>query len=79
MIQNVHSTSYSCPSLMELDFSTFFNNAQISNSTKIRPVGAELFLANRQADGRTDRWTDITKLIAVFRTFANAPQKDYKI
>ena len=33
---------------------------------KIRPVGAELFLA----DGRTD----VTKFIAVFRKFANAPK-----
>jgi len=33
---------------------------------KIRPVGAELFLA----DGRTD----MTKLKVAFRNFANAPQ-----
>jgi hypothetical protein len=36
---------------------------------KIRPVGAELF----NADGRTDRWIDMTKLIVSFRNFANAP------
>jgi len=54
--KNAHITSYSCPSLMEHEFSRhFFNNAQISNFTKIHAVGAELFLANRQADGRTDR------------------------
>ena len=39
-------------------------NIQISNSTKIRPVGAELF----HADGRTD----MTKLVVAFRSFANA-------
>ena len=33
---------------------------------KIRPVGAELFLADGQ--------TDMTKLLAAFRNFANAPQ-----
>jgi hypothetical protein len=32
---------------------------------KIRPVEAELFLA--------DRRTDVTKLIVAFRNFANAP------
>ena len=34
---------------------------------KIRPVGAELFHA--------DRRTDMMKLIVVFRDFANAPKK----
>jgi len=33
---------------------------------KIRPVGAELFHANRR--------TDMTKLIVTFRNFANAPK-----
>jgi hypothetical protein len=38
---------------------------------KIRPVGAELF----HADGRMGGQTDMTKLIIVFRNFANAPKK----
>jgi hypothetical protein len=33
---------------------------------KIRPVGAELFHADRE--------TDMTKLIVAFRNFANAPK-----
>ena len=40
---------------------------------KIRPVGAELFRAERQIDRRTD----ITKLIVAFRNFANALKKLY--
>jgi hypothetical protein len=41
---------------------------------KIRPVGNGWF----HADGRTDRRrTDMTKLIVVFRTFANAPKNAY--
>jgi len=36
---------------------------------KIRPVRAEL----SHADGRIDRQTDMTKLIAAFRNFENAP------
>jgi hypothetical protein len=33
-------------------------NPQISNFMKIRPVGAELFHAERQTGGQTDRQTD---------------------
>jgi hypothetical protein len=38
---------------------------------KIRPVVAEFF----HADGRTGRQTYMTKLIAAFRNFVNAPKK----
>jgi hypothetical protein len=41
---------------------------------KIRPVGAEFF----HADGQTDR-NDMTKLIAGFRNFANAPKNENKM
>ena len=37
---------------------------------KISPVGAEPFLADR----RTDKKTDMTKLIVAFRNFADAPK-----
>ena len=36
---------------------------------KIRSVGAESF----HVDGRTDGWTDATKLIVAFRNFGKAP------
>jgi hypothetical protein len=51
---------------MKLDFSQqiFEKNIKISNFMKVRPVGAELFHADRQ--------TDMTKLIVAFRNFANA-------
>jgi Fe-S-cluster formation regulator IscX/YfhJ len=39
---------------------------------KIRLVGTELFM-------RTDRYTDMTKLIVVFRNFANAPKNCHEI
>ena len=45
-------------------------NTQISNFIKILPVGAELF----SAYGRTDRLTDMVKLIVAFRNFVNAPK-----
>jgi len=37
---------------------------------KIRPVGAELFYADRRTDGRTA----MTKLIVAFNNFANSPK-----
>ena len=43
-------------------------NYRISNSIKIRCVGAQLF----HADGRTDG--HITKLVVAFRNFVNAPR-----
>jgi len=36
----------------------------------IRPVGAELFHADRRTDGQTD----MTTLTVAFRSFANAPK-----
>jgi hypothetical protein len=49
---------------MKLEFSIQISkNIQISNFTKIRPVGAEIF----HAEGRTD--TDMTKVTAAFRNF----------
>ena len=58
-------------------FSTCFQkNTQISNFIKIHPVGANLF----HADGRADKWTDMTKLIVALHNFANALKKSvYKI
>ena len=44
----------------------FRKKALISCLIKIRPVGAELFLADGQ--------TDMTKLIVAFHNFANAPK-----
>ena len=37
----------------------------------IRPVGVELFHANARTDGQTE----MAKIIAAFRNFANAPKK----
>jgi competence transcription factor ComK len=49
-------------------FPTFSKNTQISNFTKIRPVGAELFYADGQKH--------MMKLTVAFRNFANAPNKN---
>ena len=60
---------YSCPILMKPEFlDRFFRNSRISNFIKIRPLGAELFLA----EGRTD----LTKLTAVFRDFTKVSNKN---
>ena len=42
---------------------------------KIRPVGAELFHAQRRTDGRTA----MTKLMFAFRDIANAPKNEAPI
>jgi len=48
-------------------FTDFSKKTQISNFTKIRPVGSELF----HAEGRTD----MTKLFVTFCNFAKGPEK----
>jgi hypothetical protein len=45
----------------------------MSNFMKISPVGTELL----HADGRTDRQTNVTKLIVAFRISATAPKTMY--
>lgn len=40
----------------------------MGNFIKIRPLGADLFHAERETDGRTD----MRKLIVTFRSFTNA-------
>jgi len=42
---------------------------------KIRPVGAEMF----QADRQTDTEADTTKLTVAFRYFANSPKTEHII
>jgi hypothetical protein len=56
---------------MKLEFSRKLFE-KYSNFINICPVGAELF----RADGQTDRQTDMTKLIVVFRNFSNAPKNN---
>ena len=57
---------------MKLEFSrhVFENYSYISNFMKILPVRAELL----HAGGRTDRRSDMMKLVIAFRDFANAPK-----
>ena len=43
---------------------------------KIRPVGDELLHADRRTDGRSNKQTNMTKLKAAFRNFANAALND---
>jgi hypothetical protein len=43
---------------------------------KIRPVGTELFHADRQTDRQTEGQTDMTRTIVAFRNFASAPKKN---
>jgi len=66
------STLYSCPILMELEFSRpIFEKSSNTKFHKLRPVEAELFYA--------DERTDMTKLIVVFHNFATALIKLYNL
>ena len=58
---------------MQLGFSGQIFETEITNFMKIRPVGAELFHADRRTYRRGDRRKDMTKLIVAFRNFAKAP------
>jgi hypothetical protein len=57
------STRYSCQNLDFLE--RLPKNTNVPTFMKMCPVGAELF----HADGRTDRRTDMTKIIVAFRNF----------
>jgi hypothetical protein len=59
--------SHSKKNLVRYFLKILSKNTQISNSIKIRPVGAELF----HADGRAD----MANLTVVFRNFANVPKE----
>ena len=48
----------------------------MSNCMKIRPMGAELFLAQERTD---EGQTEMTKLIIAFRNFTKTPSSTNKI
>jgi hypothetical protein len=49
------------------------------NFMKIRPVGAELFYADRQRGRQTDGQTDMTQLLVAFGNFTHGLKKLYAI
>ena len=61
-------TRYSCRILTKLELSRRIKKKSV---IEIHPVGAELFHADGEKNGRTD----MTKLTVAFRNFANAPKK----
>ena len=65
-VNYMQSACYSCQILMKLEFSRrVLKTTRILNFMKIRPVGVELFHADKQ---------NMTKLIVAFSSFANAPK-----
>ena len=63
MVQNIHRSACKQPViLIRISPRIFPKYTQISNFMKIQPMKAKLF----HVDGRTDRHTDITKLIYLF-------------
>jgi hypothetical protein len=45
---------------------------------EIRPVEAMLIQVERQTDGRTHRWTYMTKVTGAFCNYANMPKNGMK-
>jgi hypothetical protein len=68
----MQSTRYSCQISMNLEFSRQIFEKYL-NFRKTRPVGAELFHANAQTDGRTGRHTGRNESNSHFHKFAKAP------
>ena len=63
-----HRVTNSCQILMKPEFcDRISKNPQISNFTKVRPMGAEVL----HADG----WRNMTPLTVPVRNFANTPKK----
>ena len=60
-------------------FLRFSPNPQTRNFMRIRPVKAELFLADRRTDGQTDRRADMTKLTVALRNFTTAPSDAHRL
>jgi hypothetical protein len=60
---------------MKLDILDIFSkNTRTPNLMKIRLVGAQLFLADRRMDQRTDGRTAMSKVRGDFRNYVNAPK-----
>ena len=72
IIRNIYRASYKLLSFLS-DFNenlnlktTFFKKNQLLNLMKIRPVGGEMFHADRQTDRGTDRHEEANRLISQF-------------
>jgi hypothetical protein len=76
---------YSCPILIKLEFSRQFLekysniifHGNPSSGSRVVPWGEKDGRTGRREGGRTDRQTDMTKLIVAFRNFANGPKKSF--
>jgi len=71
MIKNLYRSSYKVPAFLSDFNETCFldsvsKNTQMSNFVKIRPVGAELFHADRRTDGRTDTHEEVNSRFSQF-------------
>ena len=59
----------SCRQIFE-KYSTIKFNANPSSGSRVVPYGRK----DGQTDMQADRWTDMTKLVVIFRNFSKAPK-----
>jgi hypothetical protein len=69
------STLYSCWVLTNLEFSRQIFEKSSNIKFHQNPYIKSRVVPYERTDGRTDRQTDMTKLIVAFRNFAKAPKK----
>jgi hypothetical protein len=84
VIINMCRFSYKIPGILvrlsrNLSFlDRFSKNTPMRKFIKVRPVGTEIFYADRETDGKTDGRTDMTKLIIAFLPMPNSFSWDIK-
>ena len=74
----IQSTRNSCQILMKIEFffGRFSKNTQISNSMKIRPVGAKLFHTDRQTDRHDEannRFSQVRERASIYTKYPYIP------
>ena len=72
----MQSAQCSCQILIKLEFSRqIFEKSAYIKFHDIQSSGSQV-VTWEQTEGRTEKQTDMAKLIVVFRNFANAPKRN---
>jgi hypothetical protein len=72
--RDIVATIHSCQIFNEFEVFYFTENSRIPQFMWSRPVCTELFLADRQTEGRTEGETNMEELTVAIGNFAKAPK-----